>query len=137
MLAGKPTDRPFAAWAISGRTIALRAARIAGGGQPRDALRARLLGDGPVPDPVISFAAAEAEAENGRHVVIHRELRRIENIQAIDVHDLRAGSHGIGPFDVEVRFHDVAVIAGIVAHQNLYGIVVRQIELLPETAYVG
>ena len=29
---------------------------------------------------VVRFAAAEAQAENGRHIVIDRELRRVEHI---------------------------------------------------------
>src|ERR1035437_1105099 len=83
------------------------------------------------------FAAAAAEAEDGRHVFIDGELRRVIDTLSVDVDDLGAARHGARPFDVEVGFHDVAVVARVVADQDLYGVVERQIEQLAEGAEVG
>ena len=137
MLAGKPTLRPLAACGNDCEAIALGGAGIAGGSQPGDALCTGLLGHGAEGRPVVGFAAAEAQAEDGRHVVIHGELRGVKDILCVDVDDLGAARDGVGPFDVEVGFHDVVVVARVVADQDLYGVVVRQIELLAEGAEVG
>ena len=96
-----------------------------------------MLGHGAEGRLVIGFAGAETEAEDGRDVFIHGELRRVKDVLRVDVDDLSAARDGVGPFDVEVGFHDVAVEPRVVADQDLYGVVVRQIELLAEGADVG
>src|ERR1019366_5700304 len=100
-------------------------------------LRHGLLGHGAQGRLVVGFAGSKAEAHHRRQVKIHGELRRAENTLPVDVDNLGAARDGVGPFDVQVGFHHVPVVARVVAHQVLYGIVVRQIKNLPEGAEVG
>ena len=79
--AGREADgQTFGGLGDDGEAIALCGAGIAGGREPRDALRAGLLGDGAEGGLVVGFATAETEAQDGGDVVIDGELRGVEDI---------------------------------------------------------
>jgi len=88
--------------------------------QPGNALGHSLLGHGAKTRPVVGFATAETEAQTGATFRRWRTAPRCRRWSSRVV-DLRAARHRVGPFAVEVGFGHVAVVAGVVAHQYLYG----------------
>ena len=87
---------------------------------------------------VVDFTATVTHRDDLAVIVADGALHRGKGTRAVDVSDIRLGSEGAGPFQVEVAFQLRAVVAGIAAAvQNHLGIVRRQIETGLEALQVG
>ena len=132
--AGRKTHgQAFGGLQAGKRRIATGRAVIAGSGQPGDALRAGLLCDGPECGGVRRLAAAKAEADYRRQILVDGILAGGIDARRIDVNDGCIARHRAGPFQVKIRLaHVIAIGSGVGTVENHLRIVGGQVEAAPE-----
>ena len=120
------------------------AARVAGRAEPGDALRVGLLRRsahaGHFGVGHHQLAQSVAGADDGRKVPVDGVLHRVEDVIGVHVNQRRVAGHRAGPFEIEVRFIDIAFDDSRVARsgdEEDLRIVRRQPVLSPKLLEIG